>query len=214
MSFARWLAFCLLLMVSLGGAAAPAAAEAAATSPEEASKFVQDLGSRAVALFSSYTPAEAAKNEEEFRQIFREGFDFPLIGRFVLGRFWRQATPEQQEEYRKLFEAWVLDTYTRRIGAYRGETFKITGAQTIQDNDALVETEIVRPDAPPVKAGWRVRNIDGHMKIIDVMVEGVSMALTQRDEFASVVQNKGLDGLLAELRTKLDKLKAASTGSD
>ena len=211
MTFARSLAPCLLLLLALGIADAPASADTSATSPEAASKFVQDLGNRAVQLFSSYTPAEAAKNEAEFRQIFREGFDFQLIGRFVLGRFWHTATPQQQEEYRKLFEAWVLDTYTRRIGAYRGETFKITGAETIQDNDALVETEIVRNDAPPIKAGWRVRNVDGQMKIIDVMVEGVSMALTQREEFASVIQNKGLDGLLAELKSRLDKLKQASS---
>ena len=211
MSLARRLAPSLLVLLCLGVAAAPV--RAATTPPDEASKFVEDLGNRAVALFSNYSPSEAAKSEEEFRKIFREGFDFQLIGRFVLGRFWHSATPEQQAEYRKLFEDWVLNTYTRRIGAYRGETFKITGVHTIQDDDALVDTEIVRPDAPPIKAGWRVRSVDGQMKIIDVMVEGVSMALTQRQEFASVIQNKGLDGLLDELKERLAKLKEASGNS-
>ena len=169
---------------------------------------MQDLGSRAVALFAGYSPAEAEKNKEEFRQIFREGFDFDLIGRFVLGAPWRNASAEQKAEYQKLFETWVLDTYTRRIGAYKGEKFKIIREEPIAETDAIVETEIDRPDAPPLKAGWRVRNIQGQMKIVDVVVEGISMALTQRQEFASVVQREGLDGLLKELKTKVDSLKS------
>ena len=212
MTLARRLAPCLWLLAAFALPWAAARAEEPPTSPAAAAKFVQNLGERAVALFAAYTPAEAEKNKEEFRQIFREGFDFELIGRFVLGSSWRSATPEQRAEYKRLFEAWVLDTYTRRIGAYKGESFKIIGEQPIAETDALVETEIVRPDAPPIKAGWRVRSIDGHFKIVDVVVEGISMALTQRQEFASVIQHEGLDGLLHELQAKLDKLKAEPSG--
>jgi len=212
MTLARRLAPCLLMLATLAGPVAAARAEEAATSPEAAAKFVQSLGERAVSLFASYTPAEADKNKEEFRQIFREGFDFDLIGRFVLGNPWRNASAEQKAEYQQLFETWVLDTYTRRIGAYKGESFKITGEHPIADTDALVETEIERPSGPPIKAGWRVRNIDGHFKIVDVVVEGISMALTQRQEFASVVQHDGLDGLLRQLKDKVAKLKEEPSG--
>ncbi|HKO09350.1 MAG TPA: ABC transporter substrate-binding protein [Alphaproteobacteria bacterium] len=213
MIFARRLARALLLLGLLAAAAPAASAEESPTSPAEAAKFIQELGSRAVALFASYKPSEAAKSEEEFKQIFRDGFDLDLIGRFVLGNSWRTASPEQKEQYRTLFETWVLNTYTRRIGAYRGETFRVTGEQPIAETDALVETEIDRAEGPPLKAGWRVRNIQGQMKIIDVVVEGISMALTQRQEFASVIQHEGLDGLLRELKTKVDNLKAASSGN-
>ena len=213
MTLAKRLAPCLVLLGLLAAAAAPAGAEESPTSPVEAAKFIQDLGNRAVALFARYTPAEAAKSEEEFKQIFHEGFDLDLIGRFVLGNSWRTASPEQKEQYRTLFETWVLNTYTRRIGAYRGETFKVVGQQPIAETDALVETEIDRAEGPPIKAGWRVRNVQGQMKIIDVLVEGISMALTQRQEFASVIQHEGLDGLLHELKTKVDNLKAASSSN-
>jgi phospholipid transport system substrate-binding protein len=213
MTLATRLAPCLLLLAWLTSAGPAVQAEESATSPEAAAKFVQDLGNRAFGLFASYTPAEAEKNKEAFRQVFREGFDFDLIGRFVLGNPWRNASPEQKAEYQKLFETWVLDTYTRRIGAYKGEKFKITGEQPIAETDALVETEIVRNDGPPLKAGWRVRNIQGQMKIVDVVVEGISMALTQRQEFASVVQREGLDGLLKQLKTKVDSLKAEASSN-
>ncbi|MFI4987705.1 MAG: phospholipid-binding protein MlaC [Alphaproteobacteria bacterium] len=211
MTVAGKLAPYLALLAFLGAAAPAALADGPATSPVEAGKFIQDLGDRAVALFSSYTPAEAAKSQEELRAILQKGFDLELIGRFVLGSTWRSATPEQKEEYRRLFDAWVINTYARRIGAYKGESFKVIGAQPLAETDAVVETEIDRADGPPLKAGWRVRGVQGNLKIIDVMVEGVSMALTQRQEFSSVIQREGLDGLIRGLRARVDSLKADST---
>ncbi|HLI10400.1 MAG TPA: ABC transporter substrate-binding protein [Alphaproteobacteria bacterium] len=204
--------FRVLVVLALTGLMATAvslrAMAATPTSPEKAAKFVQDLGQRAVQLLGNYDEAHAAQHQAEFKSLVRQGFDLDLIGRFVLGNAWRTATPEQQREYQQLFSKWVLDSYARRLGAYKGETFSITGSQPIANTDALVETQIMRPGGQqPLKAGWRVREIDGQMKIIDVVVEGVSMALTQRQEFASVVQREGLDGLITDLRTRLQNLE-------
>lgn len=195
----------LLAILALLGAA-PAANAQAKTSPQQSETFIQDIGSRAVALLAKYDDKDP-RHQEEFKALVRQGFDLDLIGRFALGGAWRSASPEQQKEYQQLFATWVLDSYARRLGAYKGETFGILGSQSIADTDALVDTEIKRPDGAPLKAGWRVREIGGQLKIIDVMVEGVSMALTQRQEFASVVQRQGLDGLIQELRTRVDNLK-------
>lgn len=195
----------LLAILALLGIS-PAAEAQPKTSPQEAEKFIQDIGTRAVALLAKYNDKDP-QHQEEFKALVRRGFDLELIGRFALGGAWRTASPQQQGEYQQLFATWVLNSYSRRLGAYRGETFSIQGSQPIADTDALVDTEIRRPDGAPLKAGWRVREIDGQLKIIDVMVEGVSMALTQRQEFASVVQRQGLDGLIQELRTRVDNLK-------
>ena len=205
----------LLLFVGFASVSAPVSVLAADThtSPEQASKFVQDLGSRAVAMLANYNEAEAERHQEEFKKIVREGFDLDLIGRFVLGNSWRTATPEQQQEYQQLFSTWVLNSYARRLGAYKGESFSIVNAQAFADSDALVETEIKRPDGEPLKAAWRVREINGQLKIIDVVVEGVSMALTQRQEFASVIQRSGLDGLISDLRTRVNNLHADTNPS-
>ncbi len=194
----------LLAILALLGMA-PAANAQAKTSPQQSEMFIQDIGSRAVALLAKYDDKDP-RHQEEFKALVRQGFDLDLIGRFALGGAWRSASPEQQHEYQQLFATWVLNSYARRLGAYKGETFGILGSQSIADTDALVDTEIKRPDGAPLKAGWRVREIGGRLKIIDVVVEGVSMALTQRQEFASVVQRQGLDGLIQELKTRVDNL--------
>jgi len=195
----------LLMILALLGIT-PATGAQVTTSPEKAEKFIQDIGNRGFALLAKYDDKDV-QHREEFKTIVRQGFDLDLIGRFALGGAWRSASPEQQREYQQLFAAWVLDSYSRRLGAFKGETFSIMGSQPIADTDALVQTEIKRPDSAPIKAGWRVREIDGQLKIIDVVVEGVSMALTQRQEFASVVQRQGLDGLINELKVRVENLK-------
>ena len=194
----------LMILAVLG--IAPAAGAEATTSPQQAEKFIQDLGNRAFSLLANYDEKDA-KHQEEFKALVRQSFDFDLIGRFTLGNAWRSASPEQQREYQQLFAIWVVDSNSRRLGAYMGETFNITGSQPIADTDALVETEIRPADGAPLKAGWRVREIAGQLKIIDVVVEGVSMALTQRQDFASVMQREGLDGLIQELRTRVGNLR-------
>ncbi len=209
MTRAKMLSPLLAILALLG--MAPGAGAQDKTPPQQAEKFIQDIGTRAVALLAKYNDKDP-RHQEEFKTLVRQGFDLDLIGRFALGGAWRNASPGQQSEYQQLFATWVLNSYARRLGAYKGETFSILGSQPIADTDALVDTEIRRPDGAPLKAGWRVREIGGQLKIIDVMVEGVSMALTQRQEFASVVQRQGVDGLINELKVRVDNLKKQSAG--
>lgn len=168
-----------------------------------AGAFIQSLGNEAIATFSDKSvPRDQAV--QKFRTLLYRGFDVPYIGRFVLGRFWNQATPPQQEEYQKLFEKMIVSTYADRFIEYSGETFKITGSRPEGDTDAVVTTQIVRPNGPPVNVDWRVRKRDSGFKIIDVIVEGVSMSVTQRSEFASVISSSGgqIEGLLRAMRQK------------
>lgn len=213
MTCARKLTPIVALFALLGFLAAPSNAAGTRTSPEQAAKFVSTLGQRAVTLLSNYSEEGASKHQAEFKDMVRSGFDLELIGRFALGGAWRTATPAQQKEYQTLFASWVLDSYARRLGAYKGERFSIITSRPFADQDALVETEITRPNGEPIKAGWRVREINSSMKIIDVVVEGVSMALTQRQEFASVIQHQGLDGLIRDLRDRVNNLQTETSKS-
>jgi phospholipid transport system substrate-binding protein len=169
---------------------------------EKTETFIADLGDRAlqVLVLDSQTPSE---RDEAFRSLLSEGFDLPLIGRYALGRYWRRATPEQRTEYRKLFEDFIVETYVARLGEYSGETLQVVTSRP-DDKDTIVTTEIVREGRPAIRVDWRVRNGDTEPKIVDVVVEGVSMLLTQRDEFASVIQRSGgsVEGLLSRLRDK------------
>ncbi len=170
----------------------------------EAGVFVQSLGEEAVRTFSDRSlPREQALRR--FQSLLHKGFDVPYIGRWVLGRFWNQATEQQQADYQRLFERLIIQTYAGRFLEYSGETFKMTSVRKESDTDSIVGTQIVRPNGPPISLDWRVRRRDGQHKIIDVVVEGVSMGVTQRQEFASVIQQNGgkVEGLLQALRQKV-----------
>ncbi len=209
MHISRVLRSTLAGLALAGLLASGVAAAEAATSPQAARHFMQDIADRAIALLKGAKSADPNKTRVEFQSILREGLDLDIIGRFVLGNSWRSATPRQQATFIDLFSVYVLDAYSRRLGTYSDETIKLTGAGPIAETDALIDSEVDRPDGPPVKVGWRVRDVDGHMKIIDVIVEGLSMALTQRQEFAAVIQHSGLDGLVEELRQRVQKLHEA-----
>jgi len=127
-----------------------------------------------------------------------------FIGRFVLGVNWRQATPQQREDYQALFNDYVLKTYSARLGGFTNEEFKVVGSQPAGKRDVMVHSQVLRKDGPPITADWRVRMVDGDPKVIDVVVEGVSMSISQRQEFASVVQSKGIDGLIETLRARVN----------
>jgi len=175
-----------------------------------AATFIQNLGDRAIATLQQDN-LSLEQREQVFRRLLAEGFALELIGRFALGRHWRTATPGQRNDYAVLFSDYILKTYSRRLGGYAGETLDVTGTRDAGKQDVLVQTRISRPSGPPLEAGWRVRTIGGTMKIIDIMVEGISMALTQRQEFAAVVSQRGVDGLIIALRARTDEMSATAS---
>jgi phospholipid transport system substrate-binding protein len=191
--------FLTAALVLLAGALAPAIPAEAAADP---AALISNLGSQALqVLGKDVTPAQRAAR---FRELLRQDFDVPGIARFVLGRYWNAATEEQRAEFVKLFEDYIALAYSTRLAEYIGETFKVTGSRPDADG-AIVSSQIIRPaGAPPVKVDWRLTGRSGVYKINDVSVDGISMAVTQRSEFASVIQHNGgqVQGLIAMLREK------------
>jgi len=191
-----------LLIIGLALLAAPAPA-----APGPASKFVSELGAEALRVFADASmPMD--KREAEFRRLFLKSFDVNAISRFVVGNSWRTASEGERDEYRKLFEEYVVAAYTARLSQYSGETFQVKDEVAAGD-DIMVNSQIVRPSGPPVRVEWRVRSGENGPKIVDVVVEGVSMAITQRSEFSSVIQQggKGLASLNVRLREKVGNRK-------
>ena len=185
--------------IVLAGALAPAIPAAAAADP---AAVVSNLGSRALEVLGKNAPQ--SQRVARFRELLREDFDVPAISRFVLGRYWNVATEEQRAEFVKLFEEYIALAYSTRLAEYTGETFKVTGSRPDADG-AIVSSQIVRPaGAAPVKVDWRLTGRNGAYKISDVSVDGISMAVTQRSEFASVIQHNGgqVQGLITMLREK------------
>jgi len=185
-----------VLIAAVLASAIPAAAAADPTA------LISNLGTRALeVLGKNATPSQRV---DRFRALLREDFDVPGIARFVLGRYWNIATDQQRAEFVKLFEDYIALAYSTRLAEYTGETFKVVGSRPDADG-AIVTSQIVRPaGAAPVKVDWRLTDRNGVYKISDVAVDGISMAVTQRSEFASVIQHNGgqVQGLLTMLRDK------------
>jgi len=170
--------------------------------PADAVAFMNTLWDRAVEVLSKKT--DPTVREARFRELFHTDFDCPGIARFVLGRYWRTASEEEQQEFVKLFEDYVVFVYTARLSNFGGEALKVRGSRSDGDG-VIVSTDVVSPGtASPMRIDWRLVTDNGAYKISDVIVEGVSMAVTQRSEFASVVQRNGgqVRGLLAMMREK------------
>jgi phospholipid transport system substrate-binding protein len=142
--------------------------------------------------------------QREFRQLLTNGFHLDLIGRFVLGRHWRRASDQERAEFQRLFEDYVVASYSRQLSNYAGERLVIEGGRAQGDRGALVSSQITRRQGEPLHVEWRLRRVGDGWKIIDVVVEGISMAVTHRSEFSSVIGSHGgrIDGLLEVLRDK------------
>ncbi len=202
--FLAVLPVCFLVVTGFYGSSAPAQAQEV---EQQAKSFIDGLAGDAINALTVPGSTEAERSQR-FRQLLRENFAVKTIAQWVLGRHWKKATDSERTEYLKLFEELLVVTYVSRFSSYSGETLKIDKTQANGKSDVIVFSSIVRDKShPPLHVDWRVRNRENTLKIVDVIVEGVSMGQTQRSEFASVIRQNGgkVEGLLVELRKRISK---------
>ncbi len=169
-------------------------------------RFIEQLAEQAIANLSSEN-LTLPEREAKFRRLFNENFAVNGIARFSLGRYWRRATSREREEYMQLFEDVIVATWAGQFSAYKGQRVRVGQAVAAKspradENAALVRSEIQVSDSRSIRVDWRVANKGDIYKIADVLVEGISMVTTQRDEFVSVIRANGgeVEGLLKLLR--------------
>lgn len=151
-----------------------------------------------------------AEKISRFRDLFTTYFDVPSIGRFVLGHNWRPAPPEEQERFLELFQEVNVFTWARRFGDYDGQALTIGGATADGPGGAFVDSVVEQTGGqPPIRVQWRLRQRDEGFKVVDLIIEGVSMAITYRQEYNAVIQQAGsLAALNDRLAAQLARLKA------
>ena len=194
----------LAVILSITGLDASARAD---DGGDKARIFIESLAERAISTLA-VTDIDRDQREERFRSLLAEHFDVRFIGRWVLGHYWKKATAAEQDEYLQLFEDLIVVIYANRFSEYKGETLSVLKTVAGGKRDIIVRTEIIQPDGSrAARLDWRVRPHEGGLKIVDIMVEGISMGLTQRKEFASVIRKNGghVEALLVELRKLLKK---------
>ena len=143
------------------------------------------------------------RRRTHFREILNRDFDLDKIGKLVLGRHWRRAKPAKRKEFRRLLEDYLSGLYARRFEDLAGLDITVDGIRDFE-GWSMVYTTATRTKGAPVMLDWRVDHKDGSYAITDLVIEGVSMVIAQREEFSAIVlESGGLDGLLIKLRLRI-----------
>ncbi len=177
-----------------------------AADAEDAGAFLASLTDRAFAQLSDES-LPMPERRQRFRVLFREHFDVPAIGRFVLGRYWRKAKPPVREDFLGVFEEIMVQNFAPKFADYAKTRFEVGRVRPLREQGQyLVASRIVPTEGEPFQLDWRIRDKDGRLKILDVLGEGVSMAITLRSEYASVIKDSGgrVEGLVEKLRARIE----------
>ncbi|MES2713355.1 MAG: ABC transporter substrate-binding protein [Pseudomonadota bacterium] len=196
----------LLGTAGLGLAAAigPAQAE---IDPARATAFIEAAGRDLVAQLNS-TSGTVAQRRERVAAVLRRAIDIEGTGRFILGRYWRQASEAEQRQYLQLFDEIIIRNLSARFGEYQGVRFTVGRTQQRSEEDVLVTTQVDRPNSASFALDWRVAEVGGQPKVVDVIAEGTSMRLTTRSEYSSVIQRNGgqVGALLSAMQQQITQL--------
>jgi phospholipid transport system substrate-binding protein len=197
----------LALLAVLGAAfvapGVPSAQDAAAGA------FLESLTQDVFAKLGDPSLSRTEK-ERDLRILFRQNFDVPAISRFVLGKYWRKISTAERQDFIDTFEEMNMRQFIAMVGEFSEDMFSVVKVQqdTAKPSLSWVSTKIGQSDGEPISAVWRVRNKDDQHKVLDIVIEGVSMAITLRHEYGAVVKSNGVDGLIAIMQEKNAKLAA------
>jgi phospholipid transport system substrate-binding protein len=171
-------------------------------SNDKASALIKSIGDQLVSVVNG--PGGERDKRARLTEIIDSGVDVDGVARFCLGRFWRTASADQQRRYMELFHQVLVNNITSKIGDYRGVRFQMGRTQRRED-DAVVSTVVERPNNPPTNVDWIVSSPASDPKIIDVVAEGTSLRLTQRQDYASYLShnNNNIDALINAMRQQV-----------
>jgi phospholipid transport system substrate-binding protein len=194
----RFLALPCLMLLALSLLTLP---DASADDTADATAFANDLGHKALAIITNNSESKEQK-QPQLEALFVEYVDIDWVGKFVLGRFWRDASDTQKADYLKNYKSFLIAHYTSNLSEFTNVNFKVTRVTPADNGGVMVSVHIQRPNAEDAVVDYALRRENGQFRIYDIIVEGVSMITTQRSEFASVVSNKGLDYLIQQLAAR------------
>ena len=189
-------------------ALAPAALFGRRAAAADPAGFVREVGDQLVAVINS--PDSMASKRGQLQKIIDRNVDVDGIARFCLGRFWRTATPQQQQDYLALFHQVMVNSIAGHLGEYKGVRYTL-GRVAPHDDTVWVDTTIKRPNNPDADVQWVIANANGGQKIEDLVVEGTSLRLTQRSDYTSFLQHNG-DNVQALIEAMRRTLTRASQG--
>lgn len=196
------LVFAPAALLAVCGAAAQPATAAAATAPlttDEATKYAKDMNAQASAALTDKSLTRA-KQLEKFRVVLSNGLALDVIGKFVIGDARKTMTPAQISRYDAAFPKYITRQYAEQFDQIVGRPLEVKDAKALKTGDVVVRTQFTRASGNPILVDWRVKKLkDGKLRMVDIIVQGVSIMLVRREEFASFVKQNGVEALLTRL---------------
>ena len=197
----------LIAGVALLGALMPAPVAGAARATAASEEVVKRLVDRLWRLLAEQ--GAGALDEQGLLTVLEDGTDLTLLGRLVRGRFWRDANPRQRTLYLQLFRRYMVQTFAQRLRQYvgndpdQGPVFEVVASRPVGNMDILVQSRVLPSGSQPLRVDWRLRERPDGPVVIDLVIEGISLLVTQRSEFAAVLERTGVEGLLTELNARV-----------
>jgi phospholipid transport system substrate-binding protein len=183
----------------LGAAAVATLVAAPRAWAQDATGFVLNLGNQLTAIVNG--PGSYEEKKHRLEPLIEQAVDVDTIAQFCLGLYWRRANPQQQREFVRLFHTVLMNNIGGKLGQFQGVTFRPTTTNQ-REGDSVVGTIIQRPNQQPNNVQWVVSTASGRPKIVDVQAEGVSLRLTQRNDYSAYINGHGgnVDALLEAMR--------------
>jgi phospholipid transport system substrate-binding protein len=175
---------------------------------EKAKTFVVDIGNQAIKILKIPVD-DKEKRKNELRNLLQEKFDMELISKVILGgSVVKNSSDAQLKKFAEIFELHIVKIYSSQLGTYKGQVFEVNNTE-IKKKDAFVYSTITSPDYPTTNIVWRIRERNTIPKVIDMQVEGVSLLRTKKNDFAMILNQVGLEGLIEKLdeMNKISDLK-------
>jgi phospholipid transport system substrate-binding protein len=142
-----------------------------------------------------------AERHEAVRKIAEEIFDYSDTARRALGTHWNQRSPQEREEFTRLFADLLDRAYISKIDLYQGEKVKYVG-ESLEGDEALVKTMINTKSGTDMPVDYRMHMKDGAWRVYDVIIEGVSLVSNYRTQFNKIVQTESYDSLVQKLKAR------------
>ena len=166
---------------------------------EDAKKFVQSTTDEAKKIILDKS-IKLEDKKKEIEKIAINFVDVDGLGKFTLGSERKNLNKEQLKKYTKTFRVFFAKNISSRLQNYSDQDIKVIGSKQISDNYVMVNSKMIsKKEGQEIAVDWRVFKINDKLVVRDLVVEGLSLAKTQRQEFSSILASKGFDGLIKSL---------------
>lgn len=170
----------------------------------KAENFIKKVTSDGIEQIINADVSQAEK-DKRFEKLFNEYLDLDFIGKFVLGRYWNTATSQQRKDFIEVYRQMNVKTWSKRFDEFKGKKFIFNGTSPSNSkNQIFVNTAVQMQQGAPAKVIWRVKDTNGQLKVVDIIIENVSLAITARNEYTAYIKKSknGVADLISDLKQK------------